>query len=100
MGHIHRPHSRNHGLSATRTKSASSRVRSNWNLDPRRMDKSALEKITEGVLPLIREMVREEVKNLGDGHGAHGTHVMSELEVPFKDNLEIVLFMKRPALMD
>ena len=70
------------------------------------MDKSDLEKITEGVLPLIREMVREEVKNLGDGHGdgahswAHCTHVTSELEVPFKDNFEIVLFMKRPALMD
>ena len=59
------------------------------------MDKSALAKITEGVLPLIREIVKEEMKKKGDG-----TDAKSELEVPFTNNFEIVLFMKRPALMD
>ena len=52
-------------------------------------------KITEGVLPLIREIVKEEMKKKGDG-----TDAKSELEVPFTNNFEIVLFMKRPALMD
>ena len=61
------------------------------------MEESALAKITKGVLPLIREMVKEEVKNLTSG----GTDkAKSELKIPFRNNFEIVLFMNRPALMD
>ena len=70
------------------------------NVETRRMKKSALENLTEGVLPLIREMVKEEVRNTGDGARGVEVNVKSELKIPFKDNFEIVLFMKRPALME
>ena len=65
-----------------------------WNL--KEMDKSALEKITEGVLPMIREIVKEEMKKQRD---TSSTDVKLELDVPFKGNFEIVLFTNRPPLM-